>query len=281
MTLHNLMRTARRLLAGGFVLLAAQFAFALAPAASRADACTAPTNPVACENSKPGAEPLDWEVDNNGDSAIQGYATSMSVNVGDTINFKIKSSTAAYHLDIYRLGYYQGLGARLMASNVAPANTPAHPPCQTFADTGLFDCGNWSVSAAWTVPSTAVSGVYVANLVFNNHVRGSDVGVSQVVFVVRDDSSHSDVLYQTSDETWEAYNQYPSTIGNSLYTCTLCPPGNPLAYQGAFKVSYNRPFTTEVDSPGSSLFNGAEYPMIRFLEQNGYDVSYFSGVDTN
>src|SRR4051812_45820830 len=107
MTLHNLMRSGRRLLGGGFVLLAAQLAFALAPAASRADACTAPTNPIACENSKPGADPLDWEVDNNGDSAIQGYATSMSVNVGGTIDFKIKSSTSAYHLDIYRLGYYQ------------------------------------------------------------------------------------------------------------------------------------------------------------------------------
>jgi hypothetical protein len=126
-----------------------------------------------------------------------------------------------------------------------------------------------------------VSGVYVANFVQNSHVRGSDVGISQFPFVVRDDSSHSDVLYQTSDETWQAYNQYPSSIGNSLYTCSLCPPGNPLGYQGAFKVSYNRPLTTEVDSPGSSLFNGAEYPMIRFLEQNGYDVSYFSGVDTN
>src|SRR3954463_50886 len=167
MPLQLPMRTARRLLPGGFVLLATLLALALAPAASRADACSPPTNPVACENSKPGAEPLDWEVDNNGDSAIQGYATSMSVNVGDTINFKIKSSTAAYHLDIYRLGYYQGLRAPPMASNVAPANTAPQPACQTFADTGLVDCGNWSVSAAWTVPSTAVSGVYVANLVFN------------------------------------------------------------------------------------------------------------------
>src|SRR3954449_2400008 len=102
MPLELPMRTARRLLPGGFVLLAALLAFALAPAASRADACSPPTNPVACANSKPGADPLDREGDNNGDSAIQGYATSMSVNAGDTIDFKIKSSTSAYHLDVYR-----------------------------------------------------------------------------------------------------------------------------------------------------------------------------------
>ena len=39
----------------------------------------------------------------------------MSVNKGDTIRFKIKTNASAYHIDIYRLGYYQGNGARLQA----------------------------------------------------------------------------------------------------------------------------------------------------------------------
>ncbi len=277
------MATKFPMLAAGFAaLLVALLAFAMAPQASLADACTAPvTSPVACENLQTGNDPLEWEVDGSGDDNIQGFATSQSVNKGSAISFKVKSTTPSYHINIYRLGYYGGLGARLKQSNITPTNTTAQPACQTFSDTGLVDCGNWNVSASWTVPSTAVSGVYIANLTMNNHVEGSDQGISQVVFTVRDDASHSDLLYQTSDETWQAYNQYPSTIGNSLYTCSLCPPGNPQAYQGAFKVSYNRPLTTETDSPGSSLFNGSEYSMIRFIEQNGYDVSYFSGVDTN
>ena len=50
------------------------------------------------------------------------------------------------------------------------------------------------------------------------------------------------MLFQTSDTTWQAYNTYG---GNSLYSCTVaCPPGNPLAYKAAFKVSYNRPFNS-------------------------------------
>jgi len=46
----------------------------------------------------------------------------------------------------------------------------------------------------------------------------------------------------------------------------------------AFKVSYNRPLT--LPGMNTSLFT-AEYPMIRWLEANGYDVSYFAGVDTD
>ena len=48
----------------------------------------------------------------------------------------------------------------------------------------------------------------------------------------------------------------------------------------AYKISYNRPILTrDVDNGRDFLFSN-EYPMIRFLERNGYDVSYFSGVDT-
>ena len=96
------------------------------------------------------------------------------------------------------------------------------------------------MSASWTVPTTAVSGVYLAHL-----VRDDTGGSSHIVFVVRNDASHSDMLFQTSDETWQAYNTYG---GNSLYTCAVnCPPGSPAAYKGASKVSYNRPFHSADD----------------------------------
>ena len=84
------------------------------------------------------------------------------------------------------------------------------------------------------MPSTAVSGLYIALL-----TRNDTGGQSQIPFVVRDDSSHSDLVVQTSDETWQAYNDYG---GNSLYMCNaVCPPGNPKGYKAAYKVSYNRP----------------------------------------
>ena len=145
-----------------------------------------------------------------------------------------------------------------------PQNQPA---CLTDATTGLVDCGNWAVSASWAVPADAVSGVYIAQL-----VRTDTGGESQIPFVVRNDASHSDLVFQTSDTTWQAYNDWG---GASLYTAA--PAGG-----RAYKVSYNRPFVTRADTPTAATSSSAtEYPMVRFLEPNGYDVSYQSGVDTD
>ncbi len=241
------------------------------PAMAATECATAP-NPVVCENALPGDPPSDWHVDGMGDPSIQGYATSMSVDVGQTESFKISTPATSYHIDILRLGYYGGNGARLIASNIKPTATlpQKQPACLTNSSTGLIDCGNWGVSASWTVPSNAVSGVYIAHL-----VRNDTGGDSQIPFVVRNDSSHSEVLLQTSDATWEAYNDWG---GNSLYTCTVaCPPGEPEGYKAAYSVSYNRPWegSFEVDGGASYLYY-VEYQMIYWLEKNGYNVSYTS-----
>ena len=262
-------------------LLIVVSAFAAVPARATTFCSTSVPNPVACENSLPGDPPSDWQVSGAGDPSIQGYATSMSVNVGGTISFKIDTPSTAYHIDILRLGYYGGDGARMIAAGLKPSVTlpQSQRACLTDSSTGLIDCGNWGVSASWTVPTQAVSGVYIAHLVRDD---GSSAGLdSQIPFVVRNDSSHSAMLVQTSDATWEAYNDYG---GNSLYTCTTvaCPPGNPLAYKAAYAVSYNRPFdgSFAVDN-GESYLYYAEYQMIRFLEENGYDASYTSESDVD
>src|SRR5207247_9401538 len=102
---------------------------------------------------------------------------------------------------------------------------------------GLSDGGNWALSASSTVPSTPVSGLYLAHLKRDDTSTGNG---SLIPFVVRNDASHSDIVFQSSDETWQAYNTYG---GNSLYQCaTNCPAGAPTAYKGASKVSYNRPW---------------------------------------
>jgi hypothetical protein len=231
------------------------------------DPCAGTTvNPIACENSKPGNPASEWDVSGAGSAFIQGFATEMSVNRGETVRFKIDTNATSYRLDIYRLGYYGGLGARYIATVAPSAPLPqAQPNCLSDSSTGLVDCGNWAQSASWAVPSTAVSGIYLAKLVRTDSTAGS----SHIVFVVRDDSGGSDILFQTSDTTWQAYNTYG---GNSLYV------GSPAGR--AYMVSYNRPFTTRQNAPEDWLFN-AEYPMVRWLEANGYNVSYSSGIDTD
>ncbi|WP_203030690.1 DUF4082 domain-containing protein [Frankia nepalensis] len=233
------------------------------PPARAAGPCDPPVvNPVACENTRPGTPESEWQIDGVGNEALQGFTTDISVNTGGTVHFKIKTSVTSYTVKIYRLGWYGGDGAREIASftRTGPHNQPA---CLFDASTNLTDCGNWSESATWAVPSNAVSGVYFARL-----IPGNNSGDSHIVFVVRDDSSHSDAVFQTSDTTWQAYNSYG---GASLY------PG-PIGR--AYKVSYNRPFDTRGSTPwGRDFVFANEYPMIRFLERNGYDLTYLTGVD--
>ena len=239
-------------------------------------AAAACANTIACENQLPGDPASDWQVNGIGDSTIQGFATSMSVNAGEAESFKISTPSTSYHIDILRVGYYQGNGARKVVSGLLPSATlpQTQPACLSGASgTGLIDCGNWGVSASWTVPATAVSGLYLAHLVRNDKANSSSI----IPFVVRNDASHSDMLFMTSDETWQAYN---SQGGNSLYSCSVnCPTGTPDAYKGAPKVSYNRPWHTPLDDQGRDWWTDYEYPMIRFMEANGYDVSYTSGLD--
>jgi Domain of unknown function (DUF4082)/Fibronectin type III domain/Bacterial Ig domain len=263
------------------VLVCGLLGLSLARASAALADCSTATNPIQCENALPGDPESDWQPGTPDDPSIEGFATQMSVNAGQTEQFKIKTSSTSYHIDILRIGYYGGNGARMVQAGIRPSVSlpQSQPACMTQSSTGLIDCGNWSVSASWTVPSTAVSGVYVAHLVRDDAkpIAGES---SHVIFVVRNDSAHAPIILQTSDTTWEAYNDYG---GNSLYVCNaVCPPGNPGGYKGAFAVSYNRPFsiptTISFGQNEKELF-WAEYPMIRFLERNGYNIDYTSEND--
>ncbi len=85
-------------------------------------------------------------------------------------------------------------------------------------------------------------------------------------------------MLKTSDATWEAYNEYG---GNSLYSCnSICPEGEPGGYKAAYSVSYNRPFdgTLARDGGKSDPFY-AEYQMMRWLEKEGYNITYLAQPD--
>jgi Domain of unknown function (DUF4082)/Bacterial Ig-like domain/Bacterial Ig domain len=256
------------------VLLAAMHFIVLT--ANAFASCSSPANPIEAENCLTGNPSSQWDVSGAGDQTVQGFATDISFNKSTTgnprsVSFKINTPANAYTIDIYRMGYYAGMGARLVASILPSASLPqTQPACMTNAATKLYDCGNWAVSASWAIPTTATSGIYFAKL-----TRPDTGGSSHIFFIIRDDSSHSSLLFQTSDETWQAYNDWAN---GSLYGSTTT---NFDVNNRAFKVSYNRPFHTRVMENGVSWVFNSEYPMVRWLEANGYDVTYFSGMDTD
>ncbi|WP_247821498.1 DUF4082 domain-containing protein [Bradyrhizobium sp. 187] len=230
-------------------------------------------NKIVTENQNAGTPESVWAIhgsfDNQGDSQIEGFTTQISTNAGQTVSFKVDTALSGYTLDVYRLGYYGGNGARLVTSmhHTGSANQPA----PLFNDpTNTVDAGNWSITDSWTIPANAVSGVYFAKLT-------TDTGNFQnmIPFIVRNDGSASDILFQTSDMTWEAYNPWG---GYNLYQG---PSGT--NNDRAYAVSYNRPLAINSNSnlagPQDFLF-GEEYAAIYWLERNGYDVSYISGIDS-
>jgi hypothetical protein len=252
--------------AGNALVQDVSWGFTTAAAGGGTGGCTSPANATVAENCLTGNAASEWDITGAGDLSIQGYATQISVNRGASVGFKVSTNATNYRFDIYRLGYYGGLGARKVASVNPTASLPQNQPaCLNDAATGLIDCGNWATSGTWTVPADAASGIYIAKV-----IRADTLGASHIVFVVRNDASTADVLFQTSDTTWQAYNNYG---GNSLYT------GSPA--NRAYKVSYNRPFNTRVVDNGQDWLFNSEYPMVRWLEANGYDVTYASGVDVD
>jgi N,N-dimethylformamidase beta subunit-like, C-terminal/Domain of unknown function (DUF4082)/Putative Ig domain/Bacterial Ig domain len=231
-------------------------------------------NAIVAENQLPGNPASQWDLSGPGSTTLQGFTTDISVNHGSTVYFKIQSGTANWRIDIYRLGYYQGNGARLITT-INKTSKQTQPAPVTNSTTGEVDAGNWAVTASWVVPASAVSGVYIAHLVDQTNTSNEN----HIPFIVRADESTSDILFQTSDTTWHAYNGWG---GANFYGGN--GPGGDSAPGRAYKLSYNRPIATR-DSVGTyagpqDFLFGAEYAAIFWLEQNGYNVSYIAGVDT-
>src|SRR5579885_517545 len=249
-------------------------------------------NPIQIENGKPGTS--GWQLSNPATNReIEGYASLTSVNIGGTIKFFVSTGDSTFKLEIFRTGWYAGIGARLLttvnciAGHVQPTPTP--DPV-----TGLVEC-RWAASYTLNIPTSWVSGIFLARLTGNQSGKQSFI-----IFVVRDDARASKLLFESSVTTFEAYNFWPGgASGKSLYT--WAPGGR------AWKVSFNRPYVLgdsySSGTPGASTGVGAgeyltnlqpgpatgypippagfEYNMVRWLEKNGYDVTYLTDIDVH
>jgi Domain of unknown function (DUF4082) len=216
-------------------------------------------NPIYLENLNPGT--TNWKLDNRGSGEIAGYASATSVNKGGTLDIKVSLGQAGqYTIDVYRLGYYGGTGGRLMASS-GPLNGTTQAGGTLDPNTKLFEC-NWTTSYVLQVNNNWTSGIYIAKLTDQASSK-----IAHVWFVVRDDSSTADIVFQSAVSCVLAYN---TTGGYSLYSF------NSVGGQRAYKVSYDRPFS-QATSQQSYEFDTPlrwEYNMVRWLESQSYDVTY-------
>lgn len=221
-------------------------------------------NPIVVENRREGT--VAWRLPRRGllvaDDVVQqvkGFASATSVAAGESLTlFVTVNGAPAFDVDVYRIGWYGGAGARLM-SHVGSVPGVSQPPCPIIESNGLIAC-SWAPSLNIDVPATWTSGTYLALLTSSSGYQ------SYVPFVVRDDRPAA-FRFQASVNTYQAYNDFPRGAGGrSLYTT---PP--------AVRVSFDRPYAGR----GDGQFLTFDLPLVQWLEQSGYDVTYGTDLDTH
>jgi len=237
------------------------------PSVSAAD------NPIVLENQQPGSD--QWQpypFGNDVTKQIKGYASATSVNKGESITFFVTvNPSQTFTMDVYRIGWYQGKGGRLM-QRIGPLQGNQQSSCPTDPSTGLIEC-QWTPAYTLNVPAAWTTGIY---LVLLTNAQGYHNYIS---FVVRDDGRRSDLLYQQSVTTYQAYNNYPNdnATGKSLYDYNSYGTPTLTTTTRAVKASFDRPYL----GWGDGGFLTWEIYFVRWLERSGYDVSYSTNVDTD
>lgn len=224
-------------------------------------------NAIQAENALPGDTTWDDFASVAQQDAVSGYGSRTSVNHGDSLDLFVTTTAASVSIDVFRTGWYGGAGARkVVALGSFPGQHQAIPAPDPV--TGVIAC-TWARTTTLAVPSSWVSGVYLAKL------TASSGNKSFIFFVVRNDGGTEAIDFQTSVTTYQAYNVWG---GVSLYDNQT----NKAVYKypHATKVSFDRPFDP-LDNNGTGHFLSYEYPMLRWAEKSGYDLSYTTDVDTD
>ncbi|BCL83369.1 hypothetical protein ccbrp13_58340 [Ktedonobacteria bacterium brp13] len=235
-------------------------------------------NAITRENALPGT--TSWKIPpgNESSTQIQGYVSSASVKPGKSLTFYISTQVAqtSYRIDIFRLGWYSGLGGRLMTSipNLSGQaqgyydSVGSHlvncTTCTLIKDSGLIET-HWKPSYTLQIPTDWTTGIYLAKFTDANSKQ------SYAPFDVLG-STTSPYIAVTPDTTYAAYNDWG---GSSLYSADDAFQGTAVAKM-AVKVSMDKPYDVE---NGASQVLVFIVQTVRWMEQHGYDVSYASDLD--
>jgi len=237
-------------------------------------------NIIQTENTLPGT--TDWQLTNpSANGEIQGYAGQDSINLGEYLYVYVSTTAYMFDLEVYRLGYYQGNGASLkfyirgipgtdQGSWVAPNPYPTGAtvitsyPDAAGNETNMVDA-NWGAPIVLPFDPSYVPGIYIIKLI------EQDTGTQwHIPFVLRDDTAAPDIFYKLPFNTDQAYNVWGGTSAYDNFRVNPLGLNDRSSYQ-----SFNRPYWLGFGSQHLFLW---EYPMARFLEELGYNVSYTTNL---
>ena len=211
------------------------------------------------ENRRPGSTA--WRIE-GARGTIQGFANQVYAQLGQRVTLYVTTSAPTFRAEAFRMGYYQGDGARLVWAS-APVAGRVQPPCPVTPTINMVACDNWTPALTFTVTSAFVPGDYLIKLV------GSGGQQSYVPLTVWDPASTATYVIKNDVYTWQAWNPYG---GYDFYAgLGRCPAGVYPLCSRARVVSYDRPYAAE---EGSGNFLTLEYPLVQWAEEHGLDVTY-------
>ncbi len=229
-------------------------------------------NPIVAENALFGT--IGWMIPRGAEATteIQAYVSARSVAPGQSLTFYVSTQEEGtpYELAIFRMGWYQGAGGRLMTSVQLTGQAQGYYDAKTFQlvncpsafhdpVTGLVEA-RWRPSYTLTIPHDWTTGIYLVKCI---DVHGKQ---TYTTFDVLGNATAPYVIV-TADTTYAAYNNWG---GQCLYPASS-KNGIP-----ASKVSFDRPSSMQHGSDQVLVF---EANTIRWLEREGYNVSYMSNID--
>ncbi len=227
---------------------------------------------VIAENRLPGTSA--WMIQSGAAAgSIEGFGNLNYASAGQSVTLYVSTTASEFQVTAYRMGWYQGLGARDVWSS---SETPGlvQPQCPVTAVTNMVSCDNWTPSLTLSITTAFVPGDYLLKLV------GSGGQQSYVPLTIWDPTSHAAYLIMNrsfTEQGWNTYGGYDFYQGEGS-----CPSGTPTypVCNRARVVSFDRPYA---EGNGSADFLTDEYPLIEFAEEHGLDVSYCTDltVDQN
>lgn len=226
------------------------------------------STPIEVENARAGT--TDWLVPAPSRREISGYVDDVSYAPGETVRLFVSSRGAGFSFQVYRMGYYGNTGGRLVLGPVDVATNAPQPRDIVKGDRTegpKLLLSRWRGSARFTIPRDWVSGFYLVRL--TNAANGAE---SYAHFIVRG-TEPAPVVVVFPTNTWQAYNSWG---GLSLYRDKRTPPPGVLRTR-AHRVSFLRPSDK---GHGAGFFWSSERPLVHWLEERGYPVSYASDRDT-
>jgi hypothetical protein len=220
---------------------------------------------LVAENQMPGT--LDWVVTQlPAPHALEGFASQVSATSGDDVALFINTTSKAVKVQAYRMGYYGGLGGRLIyQSDIVSAGQQPAPTITP--GVGTVSCP-WSPTMMLSIDDSWPPGCYLLKMVDLN-------GAQQFIpLTIRDDLSTAAYVLQNSVTTWQAYNLWG---GYSLYYGPNSSGQNVFSDR-ARAVSFDRPYI-QTWASGAADFVGNEFPLLYHLESLGLDLTYWTDID--